>query len=80
MQCVWYIRYTIVDIDTPNGSFNSKRVLLVSPSLHVEPASLAHGSRHTRQEAARPHAVAAPPRPRTIVGIYMRGSGISPMR
>jgi hypothetical protein len=55
MQCVWYIRYTIVDIDTPNGLFNSRRVLLISPSLRgVEPASLARGSRRTRQEAARP--------------------------
>ena len=28
--CVWYSRYTIVDIDTPNESSNSRRVLLVS--------------------------------------------------
>ena len=53
MQCVWYIRYTIVDIDTPKGSSNSRRVLLViSPSLRVGPASLARGFRRTRQEAA----------------------------
>ena len=37
----------------PNGSSNSRRVLLVvSPSLRVGPASFAHGSRRTRQEAA----------------------------
>jgi len=53
MQCVWYIRYTIVDIDTPKGSSNSRRVLLViSPSLRVGPASPARGFRRTRQEAA----------------------------
>ena len=53
MQCVWYIRYTIVDIDTPKGSSNSRRVLLViSPSLRVGPASPARGFRRTRQETA----------------------------
>jgi hypothetical protein len=55
MRCVWYSRYTIVDIDTPktpNGSSNSRRVLLVSPSLRVGHASFARGFRRTRQEAA----------------------------
>jgi hypothetical protein len=37
----------------PNGSSNSRRVLLVvSPSLRVGLASFARGSRHTREEAA----------------------------
>jgi hypothetical protein len=33
--CVGYSRYTIVDIGTLNGSSNSGRVLLVSPSLRA---------------------------------------------